>query len=244
MLSPQDKPAPPPATTGWPDVDGEKLLEALAEFAAGAAHEFNNPLTVISGRAQLMAERAEPQDREVWQMIAQQAQRISTAIDRLMTFSSPPPSHPQRVELAELLDEIISETFSEIPPNAELPRCDKTIEAWPVAWADASQIREALGELLANAVAACETGRDICLTARPRPDETVEITVFDGGAGMSRPRLAKAMLPFASGPQAGGYDGLGLCRAWRLVANNQGQMRVTSQPGQGTTVEVILPKAN
>jgi signal transduction histidine kinase len=191
-----------------------------------------------------MAERAEAEDREVWRTIAQQAQRISSAIDRLMIFSSPPPAHPERVDFAESIEEIISDTFSKIPPNAKPPRCDKTIEARPVIWADASQIREAIGELLANAVAACEPDRDIRLTARPRPDKAVEITVFDGGAGMSRPRLAKAMLPFASGPQAGGYDGLGLCRAWRLIANNQGRMRITSQPGQGTTVEVILPAAD
>lgn len=228
------------ASTGWPDADGEKLLDALAEFAAGAAHEFNNPLTVISGRAQLMAERTTGEDREVWQTIAQQATRMSTAIDRLMTFSSPPPASPKSVQLVPLLDEIISETFSKIPPNAQPPNCDKTIEAVPAVWVDASQLREALSELLANAVEACEPPRDIRLTVRMLEDSAVRLTLCDGGAGMSQTQLARALLPFASGQCTGGYEGLGMARAWRLIANNGGRMQIRSAASHGTIVDITL----
>ncbi|MCD4825165.1 MAG: hypothetical protein K8S55_11200, partial [Phycisphaerae bacterium] len=125
------------APEGWPGADSDSpvcsdmddLLAVVAEMAAGAAHELNNPLTVISGRAQLMREKAPtPEERKVWQQIIEQSQRISDIISDLMQFASPLPARPEKIDLEKLVVDIISFFSSTNPPNAAAVKFDKDIE--------------------------------------------------------------------------------------------------------------------
>ena len=77
-----------------------RTFAALGDLAAGAGHELNTPLAVVSGRAQLMRERCEdPDQRRAWQVIADQAQRISDIISDLMEFASPKAPRPEPVDV-------------------------------------------------------------------------------------------------------------------------------------------------
>ena len=84
-------------------------LAAAGEMAAGAGHEMNTPLAVISGRAQLMQQRAATEaERQAWQLIAEQAQRISDTITDLMEFASPQPPRPQEIDGRQLLQAAVN----------------------------------------------------------------------------------------------------------------------------------------
>ena len=89
----------------------------MAEFAAGAGHEINNPLTVISGRAQLLLrEETDPERRHALALISAQAMRVYEMIADMMLFARPPRPELQPVELVELIDELVADF---------LPRCTR-----------------------------------------------------------------------------------------------------------------------
>jgi len=223
-----------------------KLQEAMGDMAAGAAHELNNPLAVVSGRAQHMAAKADNEDeRKVWQVIAEQAQRASDLISDLMALTRPPAPRPGRLDPAGLLAEAADAFSSSDHPQAGSARVDIEIEDHtPAVWADRAQIREALVELLRNAAAADAAGPTIRLAAAAGPDgKTTVLTVADAGTGMSAETLSRAMTPFFSRQRAGRRPGLGLPRAKRLVENNAGTIWIRSREGQGTVVYVRLPAA-
>lgn len=223
-----------------------RTLAAIGEMAAGAAHELNNPLAVISGRAQLMREKAAGQEeRRVWSTIAEQAQRISDIITGLMDFASPAPPAPGRIEVGELLKQAAAEFSASLHPQAAAARVDIEIGSdTPPAWADEAQIRAAVTEAISNAATAAGDRPHIRLAARAGDEEhSVLITVADDGPGMDAETLKKAFTPFFSAQRAGRRRGLGLPRARRYVESNAGRIWLTSRSGQGTCLHIQLPQA-
>ncbi len=84
-------------------------LEALAEFAAGAGHEINNPLAAISGRVQLLlATETDPAKRQALKTIGGQVYRIRDMIGDLMLFARPPKPDPELLDLAETISEVLA----------------------------------------------------------------------------------------------------------------------------------------
>ncbi|MFP4106069.1 MAG: HDOD domain-containing protein [Phycisphaerae bacterium] len=221
-----------------------RTLAAVGEMAAGAAHELNNPLAIVSGRAQLMKERAETEkDRKVWATIAEQAHKISDIITDLMEFASPTPPNPAKVPVRELLDEVVADFSGSNHPQAAASRVDKEVGAeTPDLWADSEQIRSVVKELVENAATACGDQPHIRLEARPDPvNGSVLLAVRDNGPGMDHRTLSQAYTPFFSHHAAGRRPGLGLPRAKRYVEGNGGRIWIQTDTGQGTTVYVRLP---
>ncbi len=224
----------------------QRVLSAVGEMAAGAAHELNNPLAVISGRAQLMRERAGDDDaRRTWQLIADQAHRISDIVTDLMEYASPPQPRPVAVDLHALLRQVahdFSATAQAAPPRVDI----SVAEDAPPVWADPSHLRAVLGELLLNAAgAAGSSAPRIRLAAqRDQADGSVLLMVRDEGCGMDASTVANAFTPFFSLQDAGRRRGLGLPKAKRLVEINRGRIWIRSQPAQGSTVYVELPRAD
>ncbi len=223
-----------------------RTLSAIGEMATGAAHELNNPLAVISGRAQLMRDKAaSDEEGKVWATIAEQSQRISDIITELMDFASPPQPAPAEIDVARLLESAAKEFSSSAHPQAAAVRVDiDTGEDTPPAWADAAQVREAVVEAISNAATASNGKCRIRLAARAGDDpEAVLITVADDGPGIDGETLAKAFTPFFSVQRAGRRKGLGLPRARRYVESNAGKIWLTSSRGQGTCLHIQLPRA-
>jgi len=221
-----------------------KTLAALGDMAAGAAHEMNNPLAVISGRAQLMKERAATDaDRKTWGQIAQQAQRISDIITELMEYAQPRTPRPEAIEVQSLLQDAVRRHSARVDPQAAPPAVDIVTVDVPPIRADREQVLAVLEELISNAANACRNGQAIRLSAEAdEVNRTVLLAVEDSGAGMDEETLASAFTPFFSQQDAGRRTGLGLPKAKRLVEINRGRIWIRSRPGRGTTVYVQWPQ--
>jgi len=138
-------------------LEAEKL-EAMAEFAAGAGHEINNPLTVISGRAQLLLrEETDPERQHALALISAQAMRVYEMIADMMLFARPPRPELRPVELVKLIDDLVADL---------LPRCARQETSirrlgapGPVlVEADPVQLNVALRAVCQNAVEALQSG--------------------------------------------------------------------------------------
>jgi len=223
-----------------------RALAAVGEMAAGAAHELNTPLAVVSGRAQLMRERAgSAEERKVWQLIAEQAHRISDVVSELMEYASPQPAAPEALDVASLLKEA-GEAFSASDhPQAGAAKVDIITGAGtPPAFANRSQIRGVLLELIRNAATAATGRPEIRLSAQyDELNDAVLLKVGDLGPGMDEKTIAGAFTPFFSRQRAGRRLGMGLPKAKRYVEMNGGRIWLQSRPGEGATVFMHLPPA-
>jgi signal transduction histidine kinase len=224
----------------------QKTMRAVGQMAAGAAHELNTPLALISGRAQLMRDKSDRhEDRQAWAGVAQQAQRISDIISELMSFASPPEPKAQACSLGELVDRATESFLSSNHPQVPRISFEKSIgEDLPSAWVDAAQMTGVILELITNAANASPEGGKIVFSGQA--DEIarrVVLRVMDQGLGMDENTLQSSYTPFFSKHAAGRRRGLGLPLAKRYVENNGGSLWITSKPNQGTEASVTLPIA-
>jgi signal transduction histidine kinase len=219
-------------------------LAALAEFAAGAGHEINNPLATIVGRVQaLLRHETDPGRRQNLATIAAQAFRIRDMIGDLMVFARPPAPECERLVLNDALRAVV-ERFQDA---ARDQACSLTFEAdvTVFATADPTQLNVVLSELVRNsleAVAPQSGAIRASVTTATTEDRSYSVAIVaDNGRGLSETDRAHLFDPFYSGRDAGRGLGFGLSKCWRIVNNHGGWIDVESAPGAGTTFRVFWP---
>jgi putative nucleotidyltransferase with HDIG domain len=218
-------------------------LNALAEMAAGAAHELNNPLSVISGRAELLAgAETDPEKKRILEQIHQNAGEISVIIDDLMTFAKPPEPRTARTDIRQVLEEAIQLASQKIKVehiNVQIEAADGLNDVF----VDSAQIVSAIANIICNSLESyTDKMGPIKITADPS-DDFVQLQVSDLGCGMDAETIRKATQLFFSGRPAGRKRGMGLAHAQRLIELNNGSLKIKSQPGTGTIVTVLLRTA-
>lgn len=222
-----------------------RTLSMIAEMASGAAHELNSPLTVISGRAQMLSSRLDdPEMQRSLKLIQEKAHECSRIINDLMDFAQPRAPKLESVNIGELCASVRDAVLSE----SGMPPSQFSIEVaggLPLIQADPAQLRVVLLELIGNARdALLERPGKLSINCRPQiTDEVVEIIVRDTGAGMPPAVLQRAFDPFYSHRKAGRRRGLGLPRAHRIVEAHGGRIWLESRVDEGTTAHVLLPVA-
>jgi len=220
----------------------ESSLDAMAEMAAGIAHELNNPLSVISGRVQLLAEvETNQKKKQSLRQIYENTQEASTIIEDLVSFAQPPQPKPTQTNVKQILDEAIQLASQ----KANMENIDVRLrlsEDVENVFADSAQIASAIANIISNSLESYtdKTG-PITITADTEGDEPVILQISDEGGGMDVETLRKAIHPFFSAKPAGRKRGMGLAYAARLIQLNNGTLDISSQPGSGTTVSVTLP---
>ncbi len=217
-----------------------QTFAAMAEFSAGAAHELNNPLAVISGRAQLLNEtEQDPERKRILEQIQQRSHEISGLIGELMTFAKPETPDPVEMNVEQLIDRAWQQIQNENTAQAVNLVKQHLDNAGPV-FADASQLRLAIYHLLINAAESLNgQGGQIEVTAEKISGRIV-ISISDHGEGMDPRTLEKAFDPFFSSKTAGRKRGLGLAIARRLIELNGGKVRLESHLGSGTRAMITL----
>jgi signal transduction histidine kinase len=215
-------------------------LASLAELAAGAGHEINNPLAVISGNAQrLRRDEVDPERRQSLDRITAHVQRITDIIRDMMLFAKPSVPNPERFSVGELVREIGQQWQAEASARNVSLTWDLQAGLWVEA--DRSQIRRCIESLLRNAIEASPKASVVTLTSF-EDDGTVRLQVEDRGPGPDGAMIPHLFDPFFSGRSAGRGRGLGLPTAWRLAKQNQGEIVFTRQL-DATIFELRLPLA-
>ena len=242
-----------------------RTLSIIAEMAAGAGHEMNGPLTVISGRAQLLEGRFDdPEVQKSLTQIHRKAHECARIVTDLMDFAKPHPPHPRAANLSELLTDAHDAWLERSGMAPSQMQLELLASDGPTVFVDPEQARTVLDEVLGNAVQAVESNNGM-ITISYQTDATgpwstpefgsveglenaetatnwVEIIVKDTGCGMHQNVLERIFDPFYSHRPAGRGRGLGLARAHRIVEAHGGRIWATSQPGDGAEFHITLPQ--
>jgi signal transduction histidine kinase/ActR/RegA family two-component response regulator len=244
-------------------------MDTIGRLTGGVAHDFNNLLMAVLGSLTLLEKRLpdDPQSRRLLQNALQGADRGKALTQRLLAFSRRQELKPEAVDVARLMtgmEELLKRAVGHgITCHVDLPT------DLPPILADANQVELALLNVALNARDAMPGGGNIKIAAvaqsvggrsgikawlnaakgnaTPGPNlpagEYVLITIADNGEGMDEATLAKAAEPFFTTKGPGKGTGLGLSMVQGLAAQSGGLLRIQSQPGAGTAVELWLPKA-
>ena len=230
-------------------------LEAVGQLTGGVAHDFNNLLTVISGNLQILEDELSdrPQAREIIASALRAVARGAELTRKLLAFARRQRLAPRASDPSKLLADLgtmLRRTLGELV-QLEID-CPVTVTS---VFADPGQLEAALVNLVLNARDAMPRGGPLSISAAMRrvdaseatdelkPGEYVVFKVRDSGLGMAPDVLARAFEPFFTTKELGKGSGLGLSMVYGFVKQSGGHLRVDSQLGYGTCVELHLPAA-
>jgi len=234
-------------------------MEAVGRLTGGVAHDFNNLLTVVLGNLSIARRRlgtsgADERIRRALDGASEGAQRAAELTRRLLAFARQQPLAPEAVDANRLvvsMSDLLRRTLGE----------DIHIETvlagglWR-AQADPNQLENAVLNLAVNSRDAMPDGGKLTIeTANAyldevyaasredvRPGQYIMISVSDTGSGMPAEVVAKAFDPFFTTKPVGKGTGLGLSQVYGFAKQSGGHAAIYSEPGQGTTVKLYLPK--
>lgn len=227
-------------------------MEALGRLAGGVAHDFNNLLGVIGGYAELLETRLGTDDnyRRYCGKILDTTERAGALTRQLLTFSRkeiirPRPLRPDHAirELHGILPRLIGEDIELV----------LDLRSMGTLVMDKTHFEQIILNLVVNARDAMPSGGQIYITtediSKPllcsdgtlRVADSVAIHISDTGVGMDAETLAHAFEPFYTTKAVGQGTGLGLATVYGIVQQSQGDISISSQPGQGTRVSILVP---
>ena len=222
-------------------------MSALGELASGVAHDFNNTLAGILGRAQLLLETTNPAKIEKGlNIIIKTAKDGAKTVKRIQDFARQRRDHDfQQVNVRQLLLDVGEITSPRWKDRAEASNiyitlnldCENSVEIM----GDESELREVLVNLVFNAVDAMPGGGTLTLAAR-EVDNSVELSCRDTGTGMTEETRVRIFDPFFTTKDKLGM-GLGLAVSYGIIRRHEGVVEVESQVGIGTNFRIRLPLA-
>ncbi|HEX2554707.1 MAG TPA: PAS domain-containing protein [Microvirga sp.] len=223
-------------------------LETVGQLTGGIAHDFNNLLTVVMGNLDMLR-RAKPDraPRLIDNALAAVEQGRSLT-SQLLAFSRRQPLKPDIVDLGQLVGGMRDMLAQSLRGDIVL-EIDAAEGLWPVE-VDPTQLQAALINLAANARDAMPRGGTFRIRAQNRfaqheaMVEGVAIQVSDNGTGISPEDLARVFEPFFTTKPVGQGTGLGLAQVYGFVQQSGGHIDIMSEPGRGTVVTLVLPRAS
>ncbi len=229
-------------------------LEAVGQMTGGIAHDFNNLLTVILGSAELLANRADnpARVRQLSEQIVLATRRGGKITQQLLTFSRRQFLSPEVLDLNALLHDFEPLLDRAAGPGVSVG-LDLQAGLHPVRL-DPGHLEAAMLNLVGNARDAIGAGGRVLITTRNvaldgpasidlPPGDYVRVSVTDTGEGMDAATAAKAFEPFFTTKGIGKGTGLGLSQVYGFAKQAGGEARIMTSPGQGATVDLVLPRA-
>ena len=232
-----------------------RKLEAIGSLAGGIAHDFNNLLAPILGRAELLsAEKGDdPIVAEHSRAIVDASRRARALVRQILTFSRQVDQEIVPVSLAAVVTEVLDLLRPTLPASIVID-C-RLPDGCPRVMADPTQLHQVVMNLAANACHAMErTGGRLQVRLEPvvlglddlddravAPGPYLCLEVADTGCGMDAATLARIFDPYFTTRPSGQGTGLGLPLVLGIVRNCGGELRVSSEPGQGTVFRLYFP---
>ena len=222
-------------------------LSALGELASGVAHDFNNTLAGILGRAQLLLRTNDPEKIERGlNIIIKTAEDGAKTVKRIQDFARQRRDHDfEPVSIDQILFDVSEITRPRWKDRAEAANVqislDLQIRSKAKVMGDESELREVLVNMVFNAVDAMPEGGQLILAAED-VDDSVVISVGDNGMGMAADVKSRIFDPFFTTKGKAGM-GLGLAVSFGIIRRHEGSVEVESEVGLGTRFRIKLPKA-
>lgn len=215
-------------------------LATIGQMAAQIAHEVRNPLNALGLNAEMLVDEIQDNDeaKEIVVAIRGEVQRLVGITEDYLALGRAPPLRLEPFPVDELVQDLVRFQNEE----HQQAGVDVSVElsAVPEVQADANQLRQALLNILRNAVEALDEGGRVRISVAP-DDGMVLITIADDGPGMDAEHVARIFDPFFSTKESG--SGLGLPLTHQVIAEHGGRIACTSAPGEGTAFSIWLPVA-
>jgi signal transduction histidine kinase/ActR/RegA family two-component response regulator len=219
-------------------------MAALGELSFGVAHNVNNSLTGILGRAQLLLRTTDPMKMAAGlELIIKSADDGAQIIRRIQDFARKRPSRQfDLVSVVELLKDACEMTRPRWESRPESAAITFAVHADCAAFVmgDPVELREVLVNVVYNAVDAMPGGGEIQLSAQ-EADDRVAISITDSGTGMRQEVKSRLFDPFFTTKGKAG-TGMGLAVSFGIIRRHDGSIEVDSEPDRGTTFRISLPK--
>jgi len=232
-------------------------MESMARLAGGVAHDFNNMLCIIGSSAESALQQVDPShpSHTDLQEILSASRHSADLTRQLLAFARKQTVTPRVLGLNEAVEGMLKMLRRLIGEDLELAWQPGVVQ-WPVC-VDPAQIDQIMANLCVNARDAIadvgkitiETGTRVVLEPLDGADETglvqagyVWLAVTDTGCGMDRETLSHVFEPFFTTKRQGEGTGLGLATVYGIVNQNNGFIDLRSEPGQGTTITIYLPR--
>jgi signal transduction histidine kinase len=217
----------------------EEKLGALGQMAEGVAHEVRNPMVTIGGFARRIRDRLPPDDplRVYAGHIIKEVERLETMVEEIVRFKALMISPYEPVNLGEVADSVLEQREAELEKASVIVVREYDPDL-PAIQGDRDNLSMALDKVIENAVEAMERGGT--LTVRlARANARVRVEVADTGRGLARSDIANVFDPFYTSKMTGA--GMGLTMVYRIVTRHGGEVDISSELGEGTTVLLQLP---
>ncbi len=231
-------------------------MESVGRLAGGVAHDYNNFLSVIIGYTELSLGELEPGHKlfKYLQEVLNAAQRSKAVTHQLLAFARKEAIAPEVLDLNTVVENMLKILRRLIGENIDLVWQPKA-GLWPIEM-DPSQIDQILANLCVNARDAIKNVGKVFISthnvsadqkfwnrhAGVAPGDFVALYVSDTGCGMDKETSDRVFEPFFTTKEMGKGTGLGLATVYGIVRQNNGAIKVYSEPGTGTTFKVYLPK--
>lgn len=223
-------------------VDYSARLADLGRLTSGVAHEVKNPLNAMTIHLELLRGHLppdSPEARESLEVIGKEIRRLDRVVQGFLKFVRPQELRLQPVDVTSLFQDVVGLVDVEA---AQAGARLETVVAPEAAslMADADLLRQALVNLVQNAIQAMPEGGTVTLRAGPESEGTIQLSVEDQGVGIPAEDLDKVFrLYYTTRPEG---NGIGLPLVYRAVQMHGGTVRIKSTLGRGTTLLISLPQ--
>ena len=227
-------------------------LKTVGRMAASIAHEIGTPLSVVSGRAALIAKGnlSAEKVKQNAETIQAETDRITEMIRQVLDFSRQSPSEKTEIDLNEILIEV-TELLTTVAERNGISIKSSLAGTPALAFLDGGQIRQVLTNIMVNGIQAMESGGTLYVSLGRFQNEPGmdsgdscfewEIKVRDEGVGIPAENLESIFEPFFTTKDVGDGTGLGLSLAYNMVQEQQGLIEVSSKEGGGAEFRILLP---
>jgi two-component system NtrC family sensor kinase len=217
-------------------------MAALGQLAAGVAHEINNPLTGILTFSSLLLKKTD--EKHPWKKdmenIVQQTTRCRDIVRSLLDFARQRKPDKRKWDIHGLIENTMTLLEKQVPfQNIKIVK--EFTKDFPPLFVDADQIQQVFMNILLNAAdAMSEKGGTVTIRTGLK-DGIAEISFTDTGCGMTKEHLSRIFAPFYTTKEIGKGTGLGLAISYGIIQSHNGDIRVESEWGKGSTFRIKLP---